>query len=310
MEKPHYHSLLLIQVKVIYCLATALGLGGITALNLHQDLKVMAAIAAIFALLLVAYAIYLLVRRRHRSSPYPEWLLLLLLCAFTLFGMQQRGQSLHWMYLVPPLIFLMFRFKVACILAALYSVVLIVWVLLDHDLAMRMQLIISYLACTMFSLMYALINYQSSRGLHEIVNTDSLTQVYNQNQLQLDLSKEITLADRQNFDFLLLLLKIPSSWQHLKVEEFDDHLGYLGRKLKRSLRNFDTAYRMNNDDFIVMMPHSDESDFENFKVQLLQQLNLDRYPEMQYLVFHYVQYQQDDDQESLLDRLMELPNEA
>src|SRR5690606_39404815 len=55
-------------------LLAALGLSVIAALDLYEGQYGFAAVAAGFALGLVLYAGYMLLRRRKRSSPYPEWI--------------------------------------------------------------------------------------------------------------------------------------------------------------------------------------------------------------------------------------------
>ena len=95
MEKTHFHNLVMLQVKVLYSLLMALGLSVIATLDLLEDKKQFALIAAAFSFALVLYASYLLLRRRKRSSPYPEWILAGLLLVFTLFGMHQSAEVVH-----------------------------------------------------------------------------------------------------------------------------------------------------------------------------------------------------------------------
>ena len=305
MEKAQFHSLVVLQVKVIYCLLAAAGLSVIAVLDLLEDKKMFAAVAAGFSLLLVLYAGFLLLRRKKRSSPYPEWALVGLLTVFTLFGMNQSSQVVHWIYFVPIYTYFLFPFRVASYISLIYSVALVVMVLNQFDSYIRLQMLFTYSACYAFSVMYALINERNNQGLTEIVNTDPLTQVYNEHQLYLDLNKEMTRADRQRSQLMLLAIATPSTWHHLKVEDYEQRLSYLGKKLRKSLRDYDACYRLNTDDFVIMMPHSGEQEAHQLKQAIEQGMESARYRELQRMQMHQEHYRPDDDSHSLIARVME-----
>lgn len=305
MEKAQFHSLVVLQVKVIYCLLAAAGLSVIAVLDLLEDKKVFAAIAAGFSLMLVLYAGYLLLRRKKRSSPYPEWLLVGLLSIFTLFGMNESSQVVHWIYFVPIYTYFLFPFRVASYIALIYSLALVALVLDNFDSYLRLQMLFTYAACYTFSVMYALINERNNQGLTEIVNTDPLTQVYNEHQLYLDLNKEMTRADRQRSQLVVLAVATPSAWHQLKVEDYEQRLSYLGKRLRKSLRNYDACYRLNTDDFIILMPHSDPADAEELQQIINDSMQSSRYDTLNKLKMQQEEYRADDDGQSLIERVME-----
>jgi len=303
MEKVKFHNLVMLQVKVVYALLTALGLSVIAALDLLEDKKQFAIIAASFSLLLVIYAGYLLVRRRKRSSPYPEWIMVGLLLVFTLFGMHKSSEVAHWTYLVPVYTYFLFPFRMASYITLAYSLALVLLVLDDFDSYTRLQVLFTYAACYAFSVMYALINERTNHALTEIVNTDPLTQVYNEHQLFLDLNKEMTRSDRQRTPLTLLAIATPSDWHTLKEEEYEQRLGYLGRKLRQCLRSYDACYRLNTDDFVILMPSSEEDDADELRMALAQLLEDNRHPELRLLTVHAESYLPDDDAEALVSRV-------
>src|SRR5690606_2272294 len=226
MEKTQFHTLVVLQVKIIYCLLAAFGLSIIAALDLYEGQREFAAVAASFSLGLVLYAGYLLLRRRKRSSPYPEWLLVGMLSVFTLFGMHQNEQVAHWIYFVPVYTYFLFPFRVATIFMIVYSLILLVLVLTQFEQNTRLQMLFTYAACYTFSLMYALINERNNRQLAEIINTDPVTQVFNEHQLYLDLHKEMTLADRQRSSLMLVGVATPDAWHSLNMDDYEQRLGY------------------------------------------------------------------------------------
>ncbi|MDK2778766.1 MAG: GGDEF domain-containing protein [Pseudomonadota bacterium] len=303
MEKVQFHNLVMLQVKVLYSLLMALGLSVIAALDLLEDKKQFALIAAGFSLGLVLYAGYLLLRRKKRASPYPEWLLVGLLLVFTLFGMHQSSEVAHWVYLVPVYTYFLFPFRIASYITFAYSVVLVLLVLDDFSSYNRLQVLFTYAACYAFSVMYALINERTNTALTEIVNTDPLTQVYNEYQLQLDLNKEMTRADRQRSDLMLMAVATPDDWRELKEEEYEQRLVYLGKKLRRCLRKYDACYRLDNDDFVIVMPDSGQAAAEQLTAALKRCMEDDKSGLLQRLPLHAEAYQPDDDPQSLIGRL-------
>lgn len=256
MKKTEFHSLLVSQVKIIYCLLAAFGLSIIAALDIYQGELRFAAIAAGFALGLVLYATYLLlIRQRQQPAPYIEWALVLLLLFFTLFGMHQNPQVVHWVYFVPIYVFFLLPFVWANVALVVYSLVLtlLIWQQFTQD--MRLIVLTTFFSCYLFSLMYALINDRNTRRLLTLTNTDPLTQAFNENQLIADLNKEITRAERQHSSLLLMLLSPPQSWDDQKLEALEQNLGRLGYALRKTLRKYDSFYRLENNRFVVLIPH-------------------------------------------------------
>ena len=303
MEKTQFHTLIVLQVKIIYCLLAALGLSVIAALDLYEGHYGFAAVAAGFALGLVLYAGYMLLRRRKRTSPYPEWLLVGLLSVFTLFGMHQSEQVAHWIYFVPVYTYFLFPFRAASIFTVLYSIVLVVMVLTQFEQDSRLQMLFTYAACYTFALMYALINERNNRQLAEIINTDPVTQVFNEHQLYLDLHKEMTLADRQRSSLMLVGVATPESWHSLSMDDYEQRLRYLGSRLRKHLREYDACYRLNSDDFVVLMPRGTPKHAQILKSGLLESLAEQTPPVA--LPVHAETYRADDDPHSLINRLME-----
>lgn len=304
MEKAQFHSLVVLQVKVLYCLFAALALSVIAVLDLIESHTVFAAVAAGFALVLLLYALMLLLRGHQRSSPYPEWILVLALALFTLFGMQQSEDVVHWVYFIPGFIYFLFPFHVASYLALIYSTAMVLMIISEFDSYLRLQILFTYGACYAFAVMYALINERNNQGLSAIVNTDPVTQVYNEYQLGLDLTKEMTRADRQSDELNLVGVAVPKEWNALKTEEYEERLSYLGKKLKRCLRRFDTCYRLNSDRFVILMPHSTEDGVSVLCENLMDDLEgSDRYAGASNIRIHRDRYSPEDDIQAIVDRI-------
>lgn len=310
MEKPAFQHVVIMQVKVVYCLLAAFALSIIALLDYLEQELVFALIAASFSALLIAYAGYLLLRRKKRTQPYVEWSLAILLAVFTIFGIQQETFVVHWVYFFPIYVFFLFSFKIANYIILTYSAI-IFWVVLNNfDNYVRLQLLFTYVACYAFSFVYALVNERSNLMLFKLINTDPLTKVYNEHQFHHNMNKEITRADRQRSGLVLISIRLPASWHNLKTDEFENRIAYAGHRLQSTIREFDTCYRLDNDDFVVVLPNSTTEDGEMLRAELLTRISKSRHTENNMFLIKIVDYQPEDDSYSLLKRATSLLEEA
>jgi diguanylate cyclase (GGDEF)-like protein len=302
MEKPALQQVIIPQVKIVYCLLAAFALSIIALLNYMKQEQVFALVAASFAALLVIYASYLLLRRKKRTGPYIEWTLTILLGVFTIFGMQQASYVAHWVYFFPIYVFFLFPFNIANYITLTYSAIILLVVLNDFDSYIRLQLLFTYTACYSFSLVYALVNERSNVMLSNLINTDPLTQVYNENQFHHNMSKEITRADRQRTGLVLITMRLPKAWQQLKAEEYENRMANAGHRLQSRIREFDTCYRLDSDDFVVMMPNSTQEDGEKLCENLMAFISKIRHVPHNNFLMKIATYRPEDDSYSLLKR--------
>ena len=217
MEKPAIQHVIVLQVKVIYCLLAAFGLSIIAVLDLIEEQKAFALVAATFSALLIIYAGFLLLRRKKRTTPYAEWAMTILLGFFTIFGMQQQSHVAQWVYFFPIYVFFLFPFAVANYITLVYSAIIFLVVLSNFDSYVRLQLLFTYAACYAFSLVYALVNERSNMMLSNLINTDPLTQVYNEHQFHHNMGKEITRADRQRTGLVLIAIRLACHLASVKI---------------------------------------------------------------------------------------------
>jgi diguanylate cyclase (GGDEF)-like protein len=302
MEKPALQHVIVLQVKVIYCLLAALGLSIIAVLDLLDEEKTFALVAASFSALLIIYAGFLLLRRKKRTTPYAEWTMTILLGVFTIFGMQQQSHVAQWVYFFPVYVFFLFPFAIANYITLVYSAIIFLVVLSNFDSYVRLQLLFTYAACYAFSLVYALVNERSNMMLSNLINTDPLTQVYNEHQFHHNMSKEITRADRQRTGLVLIAIRLPATWHQLKSDEYENRIASAGAKIQSAMREFDTCYRMNSDDFIILLPNSSSEDGEKLSERLLEHVKKHKSLSGEEFVIKMSTYKPEDDSYSLLKR--------
>jgi len=302
MEKPALQQIIALQVKVVYCLLAAFALSIIAVLDYLKDQREFALVAATFSALLVVYSGYLLLRRKKRTAPYVEWALTILLGFFTIFGMQQETYVAQWVYFFPIYVFFLFPFNVANYITLTYSAVIFLVVLNNFDSYVRLQLLFTYAACYAFSLVYALVNERSNMMLSNLINTDPLTQVYNEHQFHHNMGKEITRADRQRTGMVLITIRLPATWQQLKTEEYENRIANAGHRLQKNIREYDTCYRLNTDDFVILLPNSSREDGEELCENLVSQISKSRHAIQNKFIIKMATYRPEDDSYSLLKR--------
>ena len=302
MEKPALQQIIILQVKVVYCLLAAFALSIIAMLDYLRAEHQFALIAAGFGALLLFYAGYLLLRGKKRTAPYVEWALTILLGFFTIFGMQQETYVVQWVYFFPIFVFFFFPFTIANYITLAYSSIIFLVVLNNFDSYIRLQLLFTYAACYAFSLVYALVNERSNMMLSNLINTDPLTQVYNEHQFHHNLSKEITRADRQRTSMVLIAVRLPAAWQQLKAEEYENRIANAGHRLQKNIREYDTCYRLNSDDFAILLPNSTPEDGEKLCETLSYNISKLRHAAQNKFLIKMTVYQPEDDSYSLLKR--------
>jgi diguanylate cyclase (GGDEF)-like protein len=302
MEKSVLQQIIVLQIKVVYCLLAAFALSILAVLDYLKEEREFALVAASFSALLVIYSGFLLLRRKKRASPYAEWALTILLGCFTIFGMQQESDVAQWVYFFPIYAFFVFSFKVANYITLTYSAIIFLVVLNNFDSYVRLQILFTYSACYAFTLVYALVNERSHMMLSNLINTDPLTQVYNEHQFHHNMSKEITRADRQRTGMVLIVIRLPATWQQLKAEEYENRIANAGHRLQKNIREYDTCYRLNSDDFVILLPNSSAEDGEEWCANLKSQISKLRHAVQNNFLIQMTTYRPEDDSYSLLKR--------
>jgi diguanylate cyclase (GGDEF)-like protein len=116
--------------------------------------------------------------------------------------------------------------------------------------------------------------YEETRRL---ANTDSLTGLYNRRHFEERLKEELARAQRYNRPFSLVMLDL----NHLK--QINDHHGHimgdqaiktLGEVLLRNIRTNDVAARYGGDEFLALLPETDQKGAHQMTKRLKEQFSL------------------------------------
>ncbi len=163
----------------------------------------------------------------------------------------------YWCYLFPLIVFLVYRVKIASTLTAAYAVLVMFSLIQFYDKPAKVQIFFTFLLCLALTLAFVYLREIKERQLKPLRRTDSLTLASNREYLTQDLDKEVQRSEREGTDLSVLALALdPDCLTDLPENQLDLLLNRLGRTLHENLRLFDSYYRYNQTEFVVILPHT------------------------------------------------------
>lgn len=273
MDKVYFHHLMLYQVKSFFCLFLALGLVLVAAVGFieqQQHFLIIQGVAA--CVLCLSFA---LSWRGGKLMHFSQWLLLGLLFLVSWVSLASQINHPFWVYLLPIFICFVFSLRQALVLTLISSLLLILLMLNVSQNYVKYQILFSFLLSTLFALICLLGREISENKLKSLINFDPVARIYNEYQLEVDLSKEMMRADRLTEQLHLVAVSVPSSWFSLGMRPFEQRMRYVGNLLVGLSRKFDACYRLDKDAFVVLMPHSSEEDIQGLMAKLESAINTD-----------------------------------
>ena len=118
------------------------------------------------------------------------------------------------------------------------------------------------------------------RHLRELSVMDSLTHVYNRNYFFPEFERQLALARRHGYNVSLVIFDLDRFKQHNDAFghlEGDSLLKEIAGILKQNVRQTDTLARFGGDEFVLLLPHTDDSEasclVERLKERLVQEVS-------------------------------------
>lgn len=161
----------------------------------------------------------------------------------------------YWLYALPLIAFAIFPGAVAAIVLSVVlfaALIIIQWQILLPD---RHQMLAALVLTALLAIILVFLREYKSRQLVPLRRTDELTQAASREYLSADLHKEIQRSEREGSNLSVVLMGLDSQ-QHGVAPEEDIRaiLPRIGRYLHGQLRDFDTYYRVENLQFLVILP--------------------------------------------------------
>ncbi len=104
-------------------------------------------------------------------------------------------------------------------------------------------------------------------------------------------------------------VSVPKQWQELRLEEMEQKLGELSQCVRSTLRQYDSCYRLNNNNFIILFPQSDDESTQAIQLSLQRAIN--KNPKMtEKITVPMITTSPEDDVVSLLKKLEEKLHES
>lgn len=101
-----------------------------------------------------------------------------------------------------------------------------------------------------------------NREIQELVITDKLTGLYNRHYMMTTLDDELLRCDRIQRDLAVLMMDVDNfksfndSYGHING---DTVLARLGELIKKSVRQYDRAFRYGGEEFVIILPETDQT---------------------------------------------------
>ncbi|WP_020409345.1 GGDEF domain-containing protein [Hahella ganghwensis] len=226
--------------------------------------------AVIFAILLTANW---RLNARNSEKPAPMWLshvIVGFLIVTTLASLTKYQHTTEqWCYILPLIAFLIYRIQIATFLTAGYSIALAVALIGYYQGPEKVQIFFIYLLSLAMTLAFVYLREIKEQQLRPLRRTDNLTLACTREYLIQDLDKEVLRSEREGTDLSVLALSLDTAATDLASQEERDHLLHrLGGLLHENLRLFDSYYRYETVDFIIVLPHTGSKEANKKAAQL------------------------------------------
>ncbi len=123
---------------------------------------------------------------------------------------------------------------------------------------------------------YGLLSMPSTATVARLSVTDALTQCYNRMAFDIFMQEEIHKVERYKYPLTALLFDIrdfKTINRHHGVFEASQILMELAKFVKKSIRRTDMLFRMNGDQFLILMPHMDKDAAQEAKKHIIDHLS-------------------------------------
>jgi len=180
----------------------------------------------------------------------------------------------YWLYAVPLVAFALFPGPLAAVLVALAILATLVITQWQIVLADRHQMQPALVLTVLLAIVLVFLREYKSRQLEPLRRTDELTQAASREYLSADLHKEIQRSEREGSNLSVAMIGLDNMHKEpVPEEDIRAMLPRIGRYLHSQLRDFDTYYRVENLQFLVIFPGMCSSEAAKITEQLQQGLD-------------------------------------
>ncbi|WP_250656867.1 GGDEF domain-containing protein [Alkalimarinus coralli] len=195
------------------------------------------------------------------GNPWVHLTTLFLAVVTLLSTVQSEYSASSWSYIFPMLLFFFYPLKAAAIAVSLYSICLIILLTQMSEGTAKQALLFNYLLCLALTAGFVFLREIKDRQLKPLRRTDNLTQASTKEHLNDDLTKEIQRSEREGTDLTVMALAIDDKgFDQVDAADHDALLNKLGHVLHENLRAFDSYYRWQDHEFLIVFPYTNTQD--------------------------------------------------
>ena len=219
------------------------------------------------ALVLLINSAYLRVRRHHQPKQILEWFFIAYLALFALVVIdQQHGEYLYWVYFFPIAAFFLFRLIVALFLLFAFIPLALFIIQTYAPPLTQAQSIYTFAAISTVALFLASVKSRTNKLLEPLISSDADTGAQLEKFLRPALTTEITRAEREGTGLLLMYISVDVFSATKNKDKQEAMIKMVAQTITSSLRLFDQYYRIQNNNFAVILPHTTSQEaFDNAK---------------------------------------------
>lgn len=223
-----------------------------------------AIVASIFSILLIMNSLFEKHRilekdaqKNLRRSPWTHITTFFLAGVTLLSAINSEYSASSWSFIFPMLLFFFYPLKTAIIAVSVYSLSLIIILTQLSESAEKLELLINYLLCLCLTAGFVYLREVKDQQLKPLRRTDNLTQASIKERLNDDLAKEIQRSEREGTELTVMALAIDErGFDQVDAADHDVLLSKLGHLLHENLRAFDSYYRWQDHEFLIVFPYT------------------------------------------------------
>ncbi len=267
-------------------------------LSLYEKNPSTLVVELMLAALFLLTAVVISGAKKQTERHWFERITLLLIMVIGVWTICEHDNVTYLMFIIPIQIHLVFNFKRANWVMLMFSLGVIYTTQKAYPLASTVQIIFTYAAGVCLVTIFALMNEYHKRFLRKTLNLDQHIQAYNEQQLEIDLNKEIPRADRQGS--LLAYVTVRLNKGKKSNNKDLSEINRMAQKISFSLRLNDSLYLIKPYHFVIILSGGDEADMTEVFTQTKQHIK--EFTHFCYLPeLHF--YNPEDDTESLLQNI-------
>jgi hypothetical protein len=267
--------ILTIRIKLLFCLISGLGLGVIAYIDYQASSKLLTLSTLTLSGLLILNALFLMTGYIVKTAGYFDRLLIIIVGLYPLIASEYgHAHNIYWIYFYPITAFFLFKLKPAIYMVLAYIPVALYIITQVAPPLHEAQIIFSLAVISTVSLFLAMVKSRTNKLLEPLVGRDIHTGAQLEQFLRPALSIEIIRAEREGTGLLLMHIQTPPNKKNASKEECEERAAAYAKAISKHLRLFDQYYRINNQNFSIILPHATSQEAKEIAKKIVRDANI------------------------------------